>query len=186
MHAEYSARRASCSQLARARRLGIHTPRTVVTNDVVVLRGAFTRCVLTPLGPAQFTAEDGQEHLVYATADLTADGWARVHPFLRNRAVYAAHFAHLFRPGYPPPLLPADTNRAGGMASWSDKEIDIALEEARRHHDRVPTRLTDIRARAQYGFAVGLALMTLMVTHVADAGHGHSTALVMLLWAALR
>jgi glutathione synthase/RimK-type ligase-like ATP-grasp enzyme len=61
-------------QAQAASRLGIRTPRTVVTNSREEAEARLGRhVVIKPLGPGQFTREDGTEAVVFATSVDLAD-----------------------------------------------------------------------------------------------------------------
>jgi glutathione synthase/RimK-type ligase-like ATP-grasp enzyme len=83
-------------QIRVADRLGIQTPRTVVTNNVeTAIRELGADVVIKPLGPGHFTADDGTPAVVYATpVDLAGPEFQDLGPtpfLLQQRIVAHTH-----------------------------------------------------------------------------------------------
>jgi hypothetical protein len=77
---------------------------------------------------------------------------------LRRTCVYLQHIAALFRLGKAAAVHESDRNKPGDLASWSDDDLRLLVDEGRRQLDRQNADLEQIRGRAQVLLAIGIAL----------------------------
>nr|MDT0664924.1 hypothetical protein [Micromonospora sp. DSM 115978] len=81
--------------------------------------------------------------------------------FIRGRQVYLLYCLALLRPGRTPPDLPVDPNTAGSIEGWPQADVELLIEEGRRHLDRLFVELDRTRDRARAGIAATLALLVI-------------------------
>lgn len=91
--------------------------------------------------------------------------------FFRGRQVYLLYCLALFRPGRTPPDLPVDPNTAGSLAGWPQTDVELLIEEGRRHLDRLFVELDRTRDRARAGLTATLALLVITSAQLPKATH---------------
>lgn len=87
--------------------------------------------------------------------------------FIANRWRYSQHVAAIARPGRAPEVPNVHQMDAGDVTSWEHVELNLLIDEGRRQADGQQQQLSEIRTRAQFVFATGLALAGLLL---ADSG----------------
>jgi hypothetical protein len=89
-----------------------------------------------------------------------------VRSFTSNRVAYARHIFALITPGNPPPTLRGDRTTPGDLSGWTTDDLNLLIEEGRRHIDRVLADIDRVRNRAQQTFTAALALLVVVAAQL--------------------